>query len=52
MAWALKEGFRLAAQHWVAFLGSSGEIGRLHDLLSALRKHFKMLRAAPEVICA
>ncbi len=49
VAWALKEGFRLAVQQWVAVLGSRGEISRLQDLLIALRKHFKMLRSAPEV---
>ena len=49
VAWALKEGFWLAAQQWIAFLRGHGKINRLHDLLFALRKHFKMLRSAPEV---
>ena len=51
MVWALKEGFWLAAQRWIAFLGSRGAISRLHDLLCAVRKHFKMFKSAPEVVC-
>ena len=50
VAWALEEGFRLAAQHWVMVLGNRGEINGLQDLLIALRKHFKMMRSAPAVM--
>ena len=50
LAWALEEGFGLAAQHWVMVLGNRGEIIGLQDLLTALRKHFKMLRSAPAVM--
>jgi len=45
----LKEGFRLAAQEYIAALGSQGQTNRLQELLVTLRKHYKALKLAAMV---
>ena len=47
--WALKEGFQLAAQKYIAALGSQGKTNRLQELLVTLRRHYKALKLAPMV---
>ena len=48
-AWALEEGFQLAALCSISKLGVQAELGKLQELLAGLRKRFKVLRSAPRV---
>lgn len=49
LQWALREGFKLAAQLWITRLSSRGESGKVQRMLSALRKRASEMDSASEV---